>query len=482
MFLKNNKKEYEKALGTILDGHFDIEPNKKDSVIEKILILCNDLKLNKKDVKELICGILNIAVEMSSFDLKLKFYSNEIMKETNRVEELNQTVQTVFEEISASIEEIDANTREYNNVFQKVATRTEMIHNDVEDNTIKVTEAKNIIASSSNLTEDMKNDVDKLIDTTRSIEQLLQDINGIAEKINILALNAAIEANRAGEHGRGFAVVATEIRNLSNNTKELVNSLSSFVERIHEYSDESAVSVKRTVEGVVIIKSSLTDIERVFFDISKNTKSIAEDIKNLTLSGEGLSQAISEASSAMLDSANIAGEAALASSQLVDISEEIKSVGNSIEELERIVIDVAGKSGEMATSKYFRLDNDRFVHRVGSAIGAHKDWIRTLENMVTNMKVVPLQTDDKRCAFGHFYHSVKPTNPIILETWQKVDDYHKKLHGSGDKAIEFIGRGNREGALRLLEETKKDSLVLINLFQDMVKIAEELTEKEINVF
>ena len=54
--------------------------------------------------------------------------------------------------------------------------------------------------------------------------EMTQNVEKIAGKINLLSLNAAIEAARAGEAGRGFAVVASSIRELSDNSKASVGS------------------------------------------------------------------------------------------------------------------------------------------------------------------------------------------------------------------------------------------------------------------
>ena len=44
---------------------------------------------------------------------------------------------------------------------------------------------------------------------------MTQNVEKIAGKINLLSLNAAIEEERAGEAGRGFAVDASNIRDQS---------------------------------------------------------------------------------------------------------------------------------------------------------------------------------------------------------------------------------------------------------------------------
>lgn len=75
--------------------------------------------------------------------------------------------------------------------------------------------------------------INTFVETTRSIEGVLQIIEGISSQTHLLALNASIEAARVGEHGKGFAVVAAEIRKLSESTQQSVAQIQAIIEQIY---------------------------------------------------------------------------------------------------------------------------------------------------------------------------------------------------------------------------------------------------------
>ncbi|WP_234118632.1 PocR ligand-binding domain-containing protein [Clostridium hydrogenum] len=99
-------------------------------------------------------------------------------------------------------------------------------------------------ASSVNVTNNQHNLSDEIVtvkDLSIEINSVLDSIKSIADQTKMLGLNAAIEAARAGEYGKGFGVVATEIRSLSQNSKETAL-------KIRELTNKIQVSVDKTIE------------------------------------------------------------------------------------------------------------------------------------------------------------------------------------------------------------------------------------------
>ena len=84
-----------------------------------------------------------------------------------------------------------------------------------------------------------------------------EDIISISGRTNMLALNASIEAARAGTAGRGFAVIATEVKNLSEQTTQLV-----------------ALNMKKSQDVIPAIISIVESIDSFVKDVSGVNNSV----------------------------------------------------------------------------------------------------------------------------------------------------------------------------------------------------------------
>jgi methyl-accepting chemotaxis protein len=91
--------------------------------------------------------------------------------------------------------------------------------------------------------------IDEMLERTSRIESLLTALQDIAETTHVLATNASIEAARAGSAGRGFAVIAGEIRNLSGDSRRVIEEVADFLNGVvADIRDSSAVSRRSAAE------------------------------------------------------------------------------------------------------------------------------------------------------------------------------------------------------------------------------------------
>ena len=118
--------------------------------------------------------------------------------------------------------------------------------------------------------------LERLTESTKKIEQVMNMITEISAQINLLALNAAIEAARAGEMGRGFAVVAGEVRKLSENTRERL-----------EASDEAIGELLRDVQEIDKMLATNQEFENQVEDFEHGFDGRVEELKKNLDSGLG---------------------------------------------------------------------------------------------------------------------------------------------------------------------------------------------------
>ncbi|WP_366249714.1 methyl-accepting chemotaxis protein [Terribacillus aidingensis] len=139
-------------------------------------------------------------------------------------------------------------------------------------------QAEELSATSSDINQQANN----ANQNSRQIGEVVQLIEQISTQTNLLGLNAAIEAARSGEAGKGFGVVADEIRKLSDNTKEAVQTIGKSLTEIRSSIENLTLSINEvstsSEEQSVVMVEFMNDIQA----LDEKSKQIIETMKKVT--------------------------------------------------------------------------------------------------------------------------------------------------------------------------------------------------------
>lgn len=296
--------------------------------------------------------ILAIIAAVKLIDITLLFHEEnvgEIQEAAKKQEEvakmMTQTADDIIEHFQAAEESsealkqaIDSNNMAMTEIADSTELTAESIQNqanmcaniqenvdEAEKDTGRMIEASEVTkvaaAEGVALVDDLKKQAEiveqtsvvtvevakKLTERIDEVQSFVGIILGISTQTNLLALNASIEAARAGEAGKGFAVVADEIRQLSEQTKDASNKITSIMGELSEDAqkavdsiNESAESAQKQNEMIVETQSKfkqidsnveqlgqiISDTEKVMGDIIRATSIISDSISQLSATSE----------------------------------------------------------------------------------------------------------------------------------------------------------------------------------------------------
>jgi methyl-accepting chemotaxis protein len=290
--------------------------------------------------------------------------SNDISEsklEVNRIKEMSNNINMTVEEVTRGIADQSGNVQVISDMvtvaddnFNKIKNVSDKLKNvsvsakETVDlgavNMKHVNEQIKTILDSSNVSVETVND---LIVSITEINKLLANITNIADQTNLLALNAAIEAARAGESGKGFAVVAEEVRQLAEESSDVVKLINVVIQSIQEKSDlvlehvnmgkgaaDEGLSKSQVLsENLLDIQSSFINIDELIEDevsriigISENITKVHEETSNIAAISEEHAASTQEISSVMNEqNTNI--------EHLNELFEQINEAGKALESL-----------------------------------------------------------------------------------------------------------------------------------------------------
>ncbi|GAJ25629.1 hypothetical protein JCM15457_504 [Liquorilactobacillus sucicola DSM 21376 = JCM 15457] len=250
--------------------------------------LAHDFNIMVSQLQVLIRNVAQTSRQISA-------NSQELLTGSKKAKLATEQVNNQIDEANQSIEQQSCLTKQANNELKMMADRVEKISSHINaaahkaDKTNSLSQDGNVVVK--NMTEQMnkisQNNIEikqiivSLNGKSKEIDKVMTLINGIAKQTNLLALNASIEAERAQDHGRGFAIVSEEIRKLADQTGIATREVADVIADIQKESDDS---VKKIVQGEIIVKDGLSLIERTsssFTLISSKSNETSQDLNKL---------------------------------------------------------------------------------------------------------------------------------------------------------------------------------------------------------
>ena len=144
-------------------------------------------------------------------------------------------------------------------------------------NEVTAKDATNITEVVSNVTvacEHIKNSLAVFSEFIDAYNDSTKEISDIAGQTNLLSLNASIEAARAGEAGRGFSVVAESIRELSDNTKKLI-------EQNKAQAEETVPKIEASISAIADLLNNIEEMNGRITNIAATTEEISAQSVNI---------------------------------------------------------------------------------------------------------------------------------------------------------------------------------------------------------
>ncbi len=440
------------------------------------------LYAGRDNFNTVVNGVFSSVMKISALDLTMRDSSDKIEQISGAVKDVAGKIADTTKATTENMSEVVDAHESFTETITQVSVATGEIMDDMKKSGEELEQIVEASKETIRNSDEMKKDMEQLMSVIKGMNEVIQGINSISGQTNMLALNASIEAARAGEAGKGFAVVADQIRSLAEETKQLTATMDGFVAKIEEASKMSCESLDKTVVELGAMRENLNVVFENNVRNEASVNKITDAITTIAASSEEIFSAVTGVQDQM-DKLNDDCEMLREQSgELHIVGMNLKTNMEPVKDVEKELGESAKVMGEMGQDTFYMLDNQMFINTVQNAVIAHQNWLKTLEEMVGNMECQPLQTNDTKCAFGHFYYSVSPKHPAVITVWNNIADKHHRFHAHGQSVMDAIKKKDEMAARKEYALAEELSVELMNDFAEIIHQSEAINKDGASVF
>lgn len=356
---------------------------------------------------------------------------------------------TESQSVTAATEQMSASIQDVSNHAVKVAEGTEEAVLSALNSRKVIDHALNDIEQVGKVYDSVMKEVHHLGNEIEQTHVVINVIKEIAEQTNLLALNASIEAARAGEYGQGFAVVATEVRKLSEHTKEQIEQITKNMENLQHVSKNVTERIQETgtsiEKGVAESQQAGKELENIISTMQR----INGETSQIAAMSEEQSSTVVE-----INERNI---------KMFEVSKHTQKVATETAE---IIYDLSKKMNEYRLTfiESNLIYNQKDIIQLAKT--DHLLWKWNIYNLLLGFGSVSANqlTSHKVCRLGKWYYSDQSISVKNNEAFKKLEAPHKAVHAYAKDAIEHYERENidkAKSALVRLEEASNEVMELL---------------------
>jgi methyl-accepting chemotaxis protein len=279
--------------------------------------------------------------------------ADEIAKAVEQVAVTSQVCADLGNSLITQIERVDRQVSDLSASNEEIASTSQEVHEHAVQ-TAEIGEKAQKLGAEANtkmsivegIAKQSVDGIENLNSRMQEIDNVVKQVNGITNQINLLALNAAIEAARAGEHGRGFAVVAGEVRNLAEEAKAATGQIDQVIAGVQAISAKTAeaigsahteigsgvASVNETIEALNEIVKGSQDMRMNLDEIAKAIEDQANMANHIVEAMEESSRLTRENQGQVEELASLAEEASASTEEIGSSIHEVKNMAGDLKQ------------------------------------------------------------------------------------------------------------------------------------------------------